>query len=148
LFRAGGELEAFLASTLGPQRFRATVIAVCGSIGLLLATIGVYGVTTRSVLERRREIGIRLALGGQPRSVWWRVAATSLRAVAGGVVLGVIMSALAREGLAALLPEFEEAGLGFCFAAAGVLFAVGAIAAMAAARGAGAVDPLTALRSQ
>ena len=141
-------LEGFLANTLGAQRFRATLISVCGVIGLLLATIGTYGVTARSVVERTREVGVRLALGGHPRTVWWAVASTSIRAILAGAVAGVAMSAMARAGLAALLPELQGASVMFSFAAAAVLLAVGALAAVLASRRASSIDPLIALRGE
>ena len=64
--RTSSRSNGFSSNTLGAQRFRATLISVCGLIGLLLATIGTYGVTARSVVERTREVGVRLALGGRP----------------------------------------------------------------------------------
>jgi predicted permease len=139
-------LERFLDNTLGPQRFRVLVIAVCAVLGLLLAVIGVYAITARSVSERRREVGIRLALGGRPRAVWWTVATASLRAVAAGVVLGAMAATLAGRGLQALLPEIEAAGLTFAALAGVVLLATGALSALSAARGAARVDPMVALR--
>ena len=141
-------LEQFLSNTLGAQRFRATLISVCGLIGLLLATIGTYGVTARSVVERTREVGVRLALGGRPRAVWWAVASTSIRAILAGAAVGVAMSALARAGLAALLPELQGASLTFSFAAAAVLLGVGTLAAVLASRRATTIDPLIALRAE
>jgi putative ABC transport system permease protein len=141
-------LEGFLSNTMGAQRFRATLISACGLIGLLLATIGTYGVTARSVVERTREVGVRLALGGRPRTVWWAVAATSIRAILAGAVAGVALSAMARAGLAALLPELQGASLAFSFAAAVVLLAVGALAAVLASRRATSIDPLIALKAE
>ena len=124
------------------------LISACGLIGLLLATIGTYGVTARSVVERTKEVGVRLALGGRPRTVWWAVASTSIRAILAGAVAGVALSAMARAGLAALLPELQGASLAFSFAAAAVLLAVGALAAVLASRRATSIDPLIALRSR
>ncbi len=141
-------LEEFLSNSLGAQRFRASLISVCGLIGLLLATIGTYGVSARSVVERTKEVGVRLALGGRPRTVWWTVASTSIRAILGGAALGVVMSAVARAGLAALLPELQDAGLAFSFAAGAVLVAVGILASVLASRRATTVDPLIALRGE
>jgi putative ABC transport system permease protein len=140
-------LEGFLSNTMGAQRFRATLISACGLIGLLLATIGTYGVTARSVVERTKEVGVRLALGGHPRTVWWAVAATSIRAILAGAAAGVVLSAMARAGLAALLPELQGASLAFSFAAAAVLLAVGALAAVLASRRATSIDPLIALKA-
>lgn len=141
-------LEGFLDNTIGAQRFRATLISVCGLIGLLLATIGTYGVTARSVVERTREVGVRLALGGRPRTVWWAVASTSIRAILAGAAVGVAMSVLARAGLAALLPELQGASVTFSFAAAAVLLAAGTLAAVLASRRATSIDPLIALRGE
>jgi putative ABC transport system permease protein len=139
-------LEGFLSNTMGAQRFRATLISACGLIGLLLATIGTYGVTARSVVERTKEVGVRLALGGRPRTVWWAVASTSIRAILAGAVAGVALSALARAALAALLPELQGASHAFSFVAAAVLLAVGTLAAVLASRRATSIDPLNALR--
>ncbi len=141
-------LEQFLSNTMGAQRFRATLISVCGVIGLLLATIGTYGVTARSVVERTREVGVRLALGGDPRRVWLAVASTSLRAILAGAIAGVILSAVARAGLAALLPEVHGGSLAFSVAAAAVLVAAGTIAAVLASRRATRIDPVIALRAE
>jgi putative ABC transport system permease protein len=139
-------LESFLADSLGAHRFRATLISVCGIIGLLLATIGTYGVTARSVVERTREVGIRLALGGNPLDVWWTVAWGSVRAVLAGAIAGIAASVLAGAGLATLLPDIQGGAWRFAAACAAGLAAVGVVAALVAARGAVAVDPLTALK--
>jgi hypothetical protein len=141
-------LERFLSDTLGAQRFRATLLSVCGLIGLLLATIGTYGVTARSVVERTKEVGVRLALGGRPGAVWWAVASTSIRAILAGAGVGVAMAAMARAGLGALLPELRGASLTFSLAAAAVLVVVGVLAAVLASRRATSVDPLIALRGE
>ena len=140
-------LEQFLAASLGPQRFRAILIAVCGAIGLLLATIGTYGVTARSVVERTREVGIRLALGGGAFDVWWTVAWGSLRAVIAGAVAGVIAAIAAGAGLAAVLPEVRGTAWLFAALCACVLVIVGAAAALFAARRVTGIEPLRALRT-
>ena len=139
-------LDDFLADSLGAHRFRAMLIAACAIVGLLLATIGTYGVTVRSVVERTREVGIRLALGGSPANVWWTVAWGSVRAVAAGATAGVAISVVAGAGLAALLPDVGGGIWKPAAACAAGLGIVGAIAAMAAARGAINVDPLVALK--
>jgi hypothetical protein len=74
------------------------------------------------------------------------VASTSIRAIAAGAVVGVAISAMARAGLAALLPELQGASLAFSFAAAAILLSVGALAALLASRRATSIDPLIALR--
>jgi putative ABC transport system permease protein len=141
-------LEQFLAASLGAQRFRALLVAVCGAIGLLLATIGTYGVTARAVVERTREVGIRLALGGRAVDVWWTVAWGSLKAVVAGAVVGVAASIGAAAGLAALLPEVRGQAWIFATLCGCILITVGAVAALAAARGVTSIEPLRALRAE
>jgi putative ABC transport system permease protein len=140
-------LESFLHDSLGPQRFRALLVTGYAVLGLLLATIGTYGVTARSVVDRTREVGVRLALGGDPLRVSWTVAATSLKAVLGGALAGILASAAAGVALAALLPELKEAGWLFSAAAAGALVLAGCAAALIAARGVLSIEPSRALRA-
>ncbi|MEO6237276.1 MAG: ADOP family duplicated permease [Vicinamibacterales bacterium] len=140
-------LDRFLAASLGPQRFRAILIAVCGAIGLLLAAIGTYGVTARSVVERTREVGIRLALGGGALDVWWTLAWGSLRAVIAGAVVGIAAATVAGGALAAILPEVRGPAWLFAALCGGILVVVGAAAALLAARRVIAVEPLRALRA-
>ena len=139
-------LEGFLSDSLGAHRFRAMLIAACGIVGVLLATIGTYGVTARSVVERTREVGIRLALGGSPVTVWWTVAWGSVRAVAAGAVAGIAASMMAGAGLSALLPDVGGAIWKPAAAGAAGLVLIGAMAAMVAARSAVRIDPLIALK--
>jgi putative ABC transport system permease protein len=138
-------LEQFMYASLGPQRFRAMLVTVCGVFGLLLATIGTYGVTARSVVERRREVGIRLALGGRARHVWWAVAKASLTGVGAGAAGGLAASAAARAVLGAMLPELRNGDWTFTVVAAGTLVLIGVLAVAVAARGVRSVDPLRAI---
>jgi putative ABC transport system permease protein len=140
-------LDQFLAGSLGPQRFRAMLVAVCGAIGLLLATIGTYGVTARSVVERTREVGIRLALGGRAGNVWWTVAWGSLKAVVAGAIVGIAASIAAGAALAAILPEVHGTPWVAAALCGSGLVVVGAAAALLAARGVISIEPLRALRA-
>jgi hypothetical protein len=92
-------------------------------------------------------VGVRLALGGDPLRVSWTVAATSLKAVLGGALAGILASAAAGVALAALLPELKEAGWLFSAAAAGALVLAGCAAALIAARGVLSIEPSRALRA-
>jgi putative ABC transport system permease protein len=77
-----------LADSRGPQRLRSVLLAIFAIIGLLIAVIGIYAVTARSVAERSREVGVRLALGGQPWQIWRDLAGRAPGAFAAGMVAG------------------------------------------------------------
>jgi ABC-type lipoprotein release transport system permease subunit len=121
------------------------LVALCAVLGLLLATPGTYGITARSVVERTREVGIRLALGGGASHVLRTVAWGSLRAVLAGAAAGAAASSVAGALLTTLLPELQQPDWRFSAAAAGTLVFVASVAALAAARGAISLAPLRAL---
>ena len=141
-------LETFLDASIGPSRFRALLIAVCGALGLLLATIGTYGIAARSVVERRKEVAIRLALGGRVARVCWAVVRGPLRAVLTGAAAGIVGSGLAHAVVQAVLPDVSADGWRFTAAATGVLIATGMGAAAVAARRAASVDPVRAMQEE
>jgi putative ABC transport system permease protein len=141
-------LEDFLAASLGPQKFRAWLVGLCSLFGLVLAIIGIYGVTTRSVAERTREVGIRLALGGHPSAEWWRLVTANLRAVAAGVAAGAFASFAVDAGMVRLLPELGSSQWTFRAGAAMVTSTASIVAAMLAARQAASVEPARALRGE
>jgi hypothetical protein len=82
--RCGRSIRAAARRRDGPRQvpgrltraaaFRTTLLVIFGGIGLVIALVGVYGVAARSVADRTREVGVRLALGGRPRMVWMAVA--------------------------------------------------------------------------
>ena len=139
-------LDEFMWASLGPQRFRSVLLLTFAGLGLLIAALGTYGVTARTVVERRREIGIRLALGGTPAVVWRSVAFATLRPILVGSVLGGVFAFLAARALPSLLPDVGTGADSGIAAAASVLLAVAALAAFGAAAEAARVEPLRALR--
>jgi putative ABC transport system permease protein len=142
-----GTLESFLSDSLKPQRFRATVLMLLAGLGLLLAAVGIYGVTARGVAERTREFGVRVALGSQPGDVVRLVIAQALQAVGvgtiGGIAGGVWLSAL----LGRVLTNVVEPDLTTGTAAAAVLVATATLAAAAPAVRVLRLDPVEALRA-
>lgn len=138
-------LDDYLAASLGPQKFRAWLVALCSVFGMLLATIGIYGVTSRAVTERAREAGIRIALGGHPSHVWWGLVTNSLRAVTAGAVAGVILSLIVDTGIVRLMPELGAGDWALRLGAAAVMVGAGAVAAMLAASHAASIEPMRAL---
>lgn len=140
-------MDWFLATSLGPHRFRALLVTTAAVIGLVLAIVGIYAVTVRSTAERTREVGVRLALGGRPAVVWWTVAWGSLRGVAAGAVAGMLVSRLTGAALTALLPEVQSGQWVAMLVAAGALLLAGSLAAVTASRAAVSAGPIRALHA-
>ena len=141
-------MEQVISSSIARPRFYAVLLGIFGVVAVLLATIGVYGITTYSVAQRTREIGIRIALGAERRAVL----GLALRRT---VVLSTIGIALGLIGAAALTRYLEGMLFGLtpldpiAFAAVPIAFEFTAIlASYLPARRAVKVDPMIALRQE
>jgi len=129
-------------------RFTAIVLSLFGLTGLLLAAIGIYGVMSFDVVQRSREIGIRLALGARPDSVLAMVLGRGLRLTAIGAAAGIVGAIAASRVLASLLFGVSATDpLTFALVAV-VLMAVAAVATWLPARRATRVDPIEVLRAE
>ncbi len=125
-----------------------SVIGTFGAAGLLLSVIGLYGAIAYTVAQRRREIGVRLALGATPPMVSREVVRQAMRFVGAGIVAGLVVAALMSRVIHLFL--FRVSPLdGPTYATAAVLFAVVAIAGCwVPSRRAARVDPMLALRAE
>jgi predicted permease len=141
-------LEQFLADSLGPQRFRSMLLAILSGIGLALAALGVYGITSRAVAERTAEFGIRLALGATPRSLVRQVVRESLTVVMIGLGLGVVLTIPAAAAMIKLLPNLSMAEAWLSAPTVIVLALVAAAAAVVPARRASSLTPVAALNER
>jgi ABC-type antimicrobial peptide transport system permease subunit len=103
--RKAQPLEVFVDESTAPERFRTMVLGIIAMLGLVLAAVGISGVTYRSVIDRTREFAVRLALGSEPLSVMRLVLFASIRNLAIGAVAGVAGGAM----LCALLARSLEA---------------------------------------
>jgi putative ABC transport system permease protein len=139
-------VEDFLAASLGPQQFRSYLVILCSLFGILLAVVGIYGVTSRSVAERTKEAGIRIALGGEPSAVRRHLLVGNLNAIAGGVAAGVMLSVMVDRSIVSLLPELGAGDWMLRLGAGAILLTVGGLAAAAASRHASQIEPMRALR--
>jgi ABC-type antimicrobial peptide transport system permease subunit len=119
-----------------------------GALALLLAGLGLYGVTAYAVSRRRTEIGIRMALGAAAGSVVTLVLSRMGVLVAIGVSLGGVVSLWASPLTATLLYGLEPRDPLTLVGAAGVLATVGALAAWLPARRAAQIDPAVILRDE
>lgn len=137
---------AQIAQTLGRERVFARLLTVVGAFGLLLAGIGLHGITAYSVAQRTSEIGVRLALGATTGRVLWMV----LRQVAGialaGLAVGVPAALAAGPLLRALLFGLAPTDAPTLGIAAATLLSISLLAGWIPARRAAALDPLTAIR--
>ena len=140
-------LEAFLADSLAPQRFRTTLMLGLAAVGLLLGAIGVAGVTARSIAERMPEFGVRLALGCGSGALWRGTVFEQLRVVAMGAVIGVALAVAAGRLLGAVLPETQGIDPAVIATALGALGASVLLAAAIPAARVLRVDPSSVLRS-
>ncbi len=140
-------MDAHLAASLLPARVGALLAAGFGALGTLLAAIGVYGVIAFSVARRTKEIGLRMALGAEPRTVLTMVLGQGFSLVGVGLAAGAAVAAGAAFALRGLLygiTPFDPAA--WLLAAIAMTIAAG-IANVVPARRAMRVAPTTALRT-
>ena len=127
--------------------FRAVLVGTFGSLALLLAMVGVFGVLAYSVQQRTRELGVRIALGATPVSVIGLVLSGVGRVVAAGAVLGLLAAAGVGQAMSSFLFGVEPLDLATFMAVAGVLVMTAAIAMTVPAIRATRVDPVEAFRN-
>ncbi len=136
-----------LGLALLPSRAGAAMLGSIGILGLVLASVGLYGILLYAVVRRTREIGLRVALGATPGQVIRLVFAQSMGLVAAGTVVGLALAWLGTRPLAMfLVPGLSPADPVSFGAVVGVLGLVALVAAAAPAFRALRVDPMVALR--
>jgi putative ABC transport system permease protein len=139
-------LETVLAASSAPRRFYSSLLGAFAALALGLACVGIASVVAFSVAERKREIGIRMAIGAQPRDVLRLVLGQGLRLTLAGVGLGLVAAfGLTRFLRAALFGVTSTDPVTYALVAA-FLTLVALIAAWVPARHAARFDPLIALR--
>jgi predicted permease len=139
-------LDEAVALTLLPQRLGAFLSGGLGVVGLLLAMMGIYGVTAFAVAQRTREIGIRIALGATRAAIIAMVLRFGARLVAGGAIVGLLFAVALNAILSRLFFGFPPIDP-IPFAASTVLFLiVGLTACVVPLRRATRIDPLVVLR--
>ena len=135
-----------IAESLGDKRMSAVLLDAFAGIGLLLALVGIYGVIAFTVARRKQEVGIRMAVGAQPRQILGMILRQGMLPIAVGTVLG-IAGALALGRLLASQLYGVKASDPLTFAGAALLLGVvAALACYLPAKRAMRVDPVVALR--
>jgi len=139
-------LEEYIAASLFAQKIAASLLGTLGSVALLLAAIGLYGVMAYSVAERTNEIGIRVALGARPLDVLRMIVRESMTLALPGLVVGSLLAMAMARVISASLVEVSPRDPAI-YAAAGVFtILITLCAAAVPARRAAKVDPMVALR--
>ncbi len=141
-------LDRALRGALSQTRFRALLVSLFSAMALLLAGIGLYGVMAYLVSQRRREIGIRVALGARPGQIVGDLLRSGLTFASCGIGAGMILAAAASRLLGSLLYGIDASDPATYLSAAGVLFGVAALACLIPTRRAMAIDPNQALRGE
>ncbi|HXW08689.1 MAG TPA: ABC transporter permease [Vicinamibacterales bacterium] len=142
-------LRQQVSQSLAPLRINVVVLTTFGVLALLLASIGLYGVASYSVVQRTREIGVRMALGADASNVLQLVLARGLILVGAGVAIGLALSILLASLIPAdLLPNVSARDPWTFAGTAALLGAVALVANFIPARRAARIDPLVALRTE
>ena len=147
-FYSVATVEQLLSDTLAARRFTTLLLALFGAAALALAGLGIYGVIAVAAAQRTREIGLRLAMGAEPRDVVWMVVRGALGLAGSGVAIGLLASLLFSQTLTSLLFDVAPFDVATLAGVSLLLLAVAAAAAWSPARRASRVDPLVALRTE
>jgi predicted permease len=142
----GGSLDALVSGAQARRRFQSVLLTAFAGVAVLLAALGIYGVTAYTVTRRAREIGTRMALGARPRDVVLMIARTGSRTIAVGALAGLTGAMALSKVLANLL--FGVSALDATTFAA-VLIVLGLVAGLSLylpSRRAASVDPVIVLR--
>jgi putative ABC transport system permease protein len=139
-------LDEVIAGSLERQRFLTRLLGAFAALSLLLAAVGVYGVTSYAVVERVPEVGVRLAVGASPGDVVRLILKDGARLGLAGVGIGLLGAIAAAGLLGGLLFEVGPRDPASLAAVGALLFLATLAAAWLPARRAGRVDPIRALR--
>lgn len=141
-------LEQVMDRSLAEERFTMLSLGTFAAVALILATVGLYGVIAFTVGQRRREIGVRLALGAGRSDVLQMVVWDGVRLVLAGLAVGTGLAMAIGRSLAGFLFEITPADPIVIVAVAGLLGAAGALASYVPARRASLIDPAISLRAE
>jgi putative ABC transport system permease protein len=138
--------DEILAASVSQPRFQMILLALFGGLALTLAIIGIYGVMSYTVAQRTNEIGIRMALGAQPRHVLAQILWQGARLAGWGALTGLAASYFVTRFMKSMLFAVSPLDLATYAAVTALLMVVTLVACYVPARRAMRVDPMVALR--
>ena len=141
-------MRTMMARTVANERYRATLSSAFGGAALLLAAIGLFGLLTRAVNERRREIGVRIAVGAKPGDVVRFVMREGGPLVAGGLLVGVPAALAAAQLIRSQLYGVGPSDPHMFILVSAVLGTVACGAMLLPAIRASRTDPISTLRAE
>jgi len=141
-------METRITESLVARRSPALLAGIFAGVALLLAAVGTYGVLSYAVAQRRREIGIRMAIGAQRHQIGAQFLSLGLRLLAAGTILGLIGAWLAGRAMQSVLFDVPTLPIATLLVTALVMTAVSLVACLIPARRATKVNPVVALRAE
>lgn len=142
-----GTLQESVSKLADQPRFEMLLVSYFACTGLILASLGLYGVTSFLMMQRKAEIGIRMALGASKRDVVRLVLGSAIRMVLPGTVAGLILSCSLSRVLSGLLYKVGPHDVASFFCSTALLMTVAIVASLIPAIAATRVDPNATLRA-
>ncbi len=139
-------MNQILADSIAAPRFNALLIVVFAVLALILASVGIYGVISYSVAQRRHEIGIRMALGAKPLDIQQMVVGQGFKLALAGIAIGLLSLFLLTRLMSTLLFEVSATDSITFISVSLILTIVALVACFVPARRAAKTDPMVALR--
>jgi putative ABC transport system permease protein len=139
-------MQDILDDTMSQRRFSSVLLSIFGGLGILLACIGIYGALTFNVVQRTREIGIRMALGADRNGVLRMIMSEGLLLVAVGIAFGIIAGIVLARILHSLLFGMGPFDAAMYLKVSLAIALVAAAACFIPARRATKIEPSIALR--
>lgn len=137
-----------LRGALAQTRFRTLLVTLFSVLALTLSAVGLYGVMAYMVSQRRREIGIRVALGARPGRILGEIVRSGGTLAGAGAAAGILLAAAGAKLLGALLYGVRPSDIVSYLVATAVLFGVALLACLVPGKRAASIDPNEALRQQ
>jgi putative ABC transport system permease protein len=141
-------MEQVAAEATARPRFRAQLVSAFAAVPAALAAAGIFSVVMFTVQQRRREFGLRLALGGSPCDVFWLVLRYGFRVTAAGLAIGLVASAILVRFVTSLLFGVEAFDPAAFVAALAAVMTLAMLSCLAPATRAVRANPAEALRGE